>query len=246
MLFSGSERSAGARVLLGFRASRWLFGAVATGVVLLALTAGGRTAVQRADAGTSVSNGSDTQYCNSTFISITGSLSQGPASPYPSNITVAGMSGVVSDVKITLTNVQHTWGRDIDVLLVSPDGRKFIAMSDPGQGSGLDNPATITLSDAGATLLTNQSGQIPSGIYKPTNHNDALAPDSFVAPAPAGPYNSPAPTGSATFASVFNGAEPNGVWSLYVMDDASSNSGAISGGWCLEITTGNAQPGQFQ
>lgn len=186
------------------------------------------------------------QFCNPAPIVLNGSLGAGKATPYPSNITVTGLSGVVSNVTVTLNNIQHAWGRDIDVLLVSPDGRQFIVMSDVGQGNGLDNPATITLSDAGATLLTNQSGPIASGTYKPTNYNDALALDSFEAPAPAGPYNSPMNTGSATFASVFNGANPNGTWSLYVMDDASSNTGSISGGWCLEITTGAPQPGQFQ
>jgi photosystem II stability/assembly factor-like uncharacterized protein/subtilisin-like proprotein convertase family protein len=119
-------------------------------------------------------------------------------------------------------------------------------MSDVGQMDGFDNPATITLSDAGAALITNQGGQIASGIYKPTNHSDATPADSFDAPAPAAPYNSPLNTGAATFASVFNGANPNGTWSLYVMDDSSSDRGSIAGGWCLEITTGPPQPGQFQ
>jgi photosystem II stability/assembly factor-like uncharacterized protein/subtilisin-like proprotein convertase family protein len=185
------------------------------------------------------------QFCNASPISITGILSSGKANPYPSNITVSGLTGVVSGVSVTLNNAQHDWSRDIDILLVSPDGRKFIVMSDAGQGNGLDNPATLTLSDAGATLLTNMFEPIPSGTYKPTNHSDGLNPDNFESPAPAAPWNSPAPTGSATFASVFNGAEPNGVWSLYVMDDASSNSGMIAGGWCLDITTGAPQPGQF-
>ena len=185
-------------------------------------------------------------FCNATPISITGILSSGKANPYPSNIAVSGLTGVVSSVSVTLNNVQHDWGRDIDILLVSPDGRKFIVMSDVGQGNGLDNPATLTLSDAGAAIITNGSGQIASGIYKPTNHNDGLNTDNFESPAPAAPWNSPAPTGSATFASVFNGANPNGTWSLYVMDDASSNSGSISGGWCLEITTGSPQSGEFQ
>lgn len=218
---------------------------VATALLFVSLL-GGKALMRENAAQENIIAAPAAQFCNSAPISMTGILSSGPASPYPSNITVSGMSGVVSNVNITLNNVQHTWGRDIDVLLVSPDGRKFIPMSDVGQGNGLDNPVTITLSDAGAALITSGTGQIASGTYKPTNHNDALALDSFDAPAPAAPYNSPLNTGSATFASVFNGINPNGVWSLYVMDDASSNSGIINGGWCLEITTGAPLPGQFQ
>ena len=189
------------------------------------------------------------QFCNATPIAIgTGSLGSGSGSPYPSEITVSGLTGVVSNVTVTLNSVQHDFGRDIDVLLVSPDGRKFVIMADVGQANGLDNPVTLTLSDAGATHLTSNLGQISSGIYKPTNHNDVGVNDidAFNSPAPSGPYNQAPPTGSATFASVFNGANPNGVWSLYVMDDASSNRGNIAGGWCLEITTGAPQAGNFQ
>ncbi|MEO8574416.1 MAG: hypothetical protein ABI481_10640, partial [Pyrinomonadaceae bacterium] len=59
----------------------------------------------------------------------------GPASPYPSNITVAGFSGTVARATVTLTNVSHTFPADIDILLVGPTGAKVILMSDTGGGS---------------------------------------------------------------------------------------------------------------
>src|SRR5262249_33156585 len=37
--------------------------------------------------------------------------------------------------------------------------------------------------------------------------------------------------------SVFNGTDPNGVWQLFIMDDQGSDSGVISGGWRLVIST---------
>ena len=52
----------------------------------------------------------------------------------------------------------------------------------------------------------------------------------------AGPYNEPATVGSATFASVFNGANPNGTWSLYVVDDVSGDNWNIASGWDLIVT----------
>jgi hypothetical protein len=53
------------------------------------------------------------RFANNTQISITG----GPASPYPSDINVAGVLGAISDVKVTLIGVTHTFPDDIDVLL---------------------------------------------------------------------------------------------------------------------------------
>ena len=153
----------------------------------------------------SESNAPAAQFCNPNPISITGSLSSGKATPYPSNITVSGLNGVITNVSVTLNTIQHDWSRDIDILLVGPHGEKFVVMSDVGWSRGFDSPVTITLSDAGATILTDQAVQIASGTYKPTNHSDSFTtPDSFDAPAPIGPYNHPTPTGSATFASVFN------------------------------------------
>jgi hypothetical protein len=65
---------------------------------------------------------------------------------------------------------------------------------------------------------------------KPVNYSGTA--DVFPAPAPAGPYASPAPTGAATLTSVFGGGtiDPNGTWSLYVVDPPPTT---ISGGWTL-------------
>jgi hypothetical protein len=56
--------------------------------------------------------------------------------------------------------------------------------------------------------------------------------------------------------SVFNGTDPNGVWKLFVFDDAARDQGAITNGWRLAFTTTGPsqpfiqapilQPGQFQ
>jgi MYXO-CTERM domain-containing protein len=68
-------------------------------------------------------------------------------------------------------------------------------------------------------------GPLVPGTFKPTNFPNA---DAFPAPAPA-------PSGGSAL-SVFNGTNPNGTWSLYVIDDAPSDGGSIGGGWSLNIT----------
>lgn len=182
------------------------------------------------------------QFCNPNPIAIPFG---GAANPYPSSISVSGLTGVTSSVSVTLNNIQHFTAADVDILLVSPDGRKFIIMSDIGDVGGLDSPATLTLSDAGATDLLNTPIPIPSGTYRPTNLGSGDTFNAPFEPGPPRPFNEPAPAGSATFASVFNNANPNGTWSLYVLDDSNGSNGNISGGWCLNITTAAPSPARY-
>jgi subtilisin-like proprotein convertase family protein len=170
-----------------------------------------------------------------TSFTNTGSItipSVGTATPYPSSIAVSGLSGPVSKVTVTLFGINHTFPDDIDFLLVGPGGDKFIIMSDAGGGVDLVN-TTITLDDAAATALPDGT-LISSGTFRPSNYGTG---DTFAVPAPPAPYQSPATAGTATFASVYNGKNPNGTWSLYVVDDASGDLGNVSGGWQITLTT---------
>ena len=40
--------------------------------------------------------------------------------------------------------------------------------------------------------------------------------------------------------STFAGTDPNGTWSLYIVDDWSSDSGSLSGGWSLGLETSDS------
>ena len=51
------------------------------------------------------------------------------------------MPGLVQKAEVTIRGLSHTWPDDLDILLVAPDGRKVMLMSDAGGGwavSGLN------------------------------------------------------------------------------------------------------------
>jgi len=156
-------------------------------------------------------------------------VTQGAATPYPSNITVAGTTGTITKVVVKLNNITSTFPADFDLLLVGPGGQNAIIMSDVGGGGDVTG-ITITLDDAAAANMT--GGTLTTGTFKPTNLvGVAPEPDTWPAPAPA------ATGGSAL--SVFNGANANGTWNLYVFDDAAGDVGSFAGGWELTISTTN-------
>jgi subtilisin-like proprotein convertase family protein len=180
---------------------------------------------------TSNSTAANFSFANTAPINVPGVMgsSSGPAGPYPSVISVSGVSGTVTQVAVKLVNVNHTFPDDLDVLLVSPTGQNLIIMSDAGAGNDLVN-ATITIDDAAGSGFPDTTS-IGTGTFRPTNH---LNGDTF--PVVAGPYQSSAPTGTGTLA-LFGGADPNGNWQLFIVDDTGGDSGNVNGGWELILTT---------
>ncbi len=172
-------------------------------------------------------------FANAAAITIPGTGTSGPAAPYPSSIAVSGITGTVTKVTVTLKGISHTFPDDIDVLLVGPTGVKLILMSDVGGSADLTGE-TYKFDSTAAALLADGSLS-PSGVYRPSNYGTG---DTFGAPAPAGPYLSPAPSGTDSL-TAFNGLNPNGTWSLYVTDDVGGDIGAFASGWEVNITTSN-------
>jgi subtilisin-like proprotein convertase family protein len=161
---------------------------------------------------------------NTATITVPASGTSGNASPYPSTIGVAGLSGVISHVSVTLSNVNHTFPDDLDILLVGPGGQSVILMSDVGGNPNLVN-VTLTFDDNAANTLPDAT-QITSGRYRPTNIGTG---DTFPSPAPSSGY------GAAL--SAFDGTDPNGTWSLFARDDSSTDTGNIARGWSLTVIT---------
>jgi uncharacterized repeat protein (TIGR01451 family) len=158
----------------------------------------------------------------------------GEATPYPSSNLVSGITGLVGRITVTLTNVNHTYPDDIDMLLVGPGGQKVLLMSHTGSGpnTAITN-ISLTFDDRatnadGSTKYLPSSGQIFSGSYAPSAYGTVNFPSTNT---PAAPYS--------TNLSIFNGTSPNGYWRLFVFDSSPGDAGLIVGGWSLGITSGS-------
>jgi len=186
-------------------------------------------------------NDTASQIRNPTPITFT---SNAAASPYPSTINVTGGPASVGSMRVTLYDLSHTFPDNIDVLLVGPNGAKYVLMADAGGALpvGINATATLTFSDAGGAVLPD-SAQLATGEFKPTTLETPVT--NFPAPAPAGPYIEPGsllsrPTGLTMFGN-FGLQNSNGTWSLYVRDDSGFPiTGQIAGGWGLEILPSTA------
>jgi uncharacterized repeat protein (TIGR01451 family) len=153
--------------------------------------------------------------------------------PYPATLTVSGVTGLVGRVTATLSNFNHTFPHDVSALLVGPTGAKSLLLShatDQGFYPAAPN-VTLVFDDAAAAPLP-ASGTISSGTWQPSAY--APAPDFVTNPPPA---VNPPPGPYAAALSAFAGKNPNGTWSLYVMDDASGDAGGVSNGWSLTFYT---------
>ena len=80
-----------------------------------------------------------------------------------STLTVAGRSGAITDVNVTL-DVTHTFDGDLEITLIAPDGTRIILVNNRG-GTG-ENFAGTTFDDEAAASIT--AGSAPfSGSFRP-------------------------------------------------------------------------------
>ena len=146
----------------------------------------------------------------------------GPATPYPANLTISGFPTSGVTVKsVTLTGLNHTWASDLDIVLQSPTGQNVMLLSDAGGSADFINN-TMIFDDAAAGVFTAPPGANATATVKPTN---TAGPDAFPAP---GPASVPANPTLATFTGDFNG-----VWKLFINDQAAGDGGSITGGYSI-------------
>ncbi len=156
---------------------------------------------------------------------VIGLQNTGAATPYPSQKSFFGRLGTVTKATVSISNFSHTSPDDVDLMLVAPNGRRVVLMSDVGGNTEVGG-LNLTFDDVAAASLPD-SGTLTSGTFKPTDFETG---DIFPAPAPQGL------TSGSTLAA-FNGSAPNGTWQLFAVDDAGNNVGSIAGNWNLTLTT---------
>ena len=166
----------------------------------------------------------DTQsLSNPAPIAIPGSGTSGPGSPYPSPVSVSGMTGPITDVKVILHRVGHAYPKDMQVVLVSPNGNAVILMNGNCGTSPIED-FTWTFSDDAPEAMGD--GPCDGFVYRPSQTD--------FEPLPTGP---PVAAYTTTLGS-FDGGQASGTWDLYVIDRANPGTGDIEGGWTLTVTTG--------
>ena len=159
---------------------------------------------------------------------------------YPSPINVTGLTGTVTKVTVTFA-MTSTFPDDFDILLVGPTGARSLVISDAG-GSGDHTNVTYTFDQTAATAFPDAGTTvIPAGTYRPANYAGLVTPE------PGGQDNFPAPgpglmSYTADF-NVFNGTNPNGTWSLFVVDDQVIDTMSLPSGWSIDVTTGGGGGG---
>lgn len=181
-----------------------------------------------------------TRFCNTAALQFPGA---GAASVYPSDIAVANLDGVITDVDVVLQDVTHSDTSRLAVLLQHPGGQ---VVGITGSGFDVNDPpfpyvinAQWTFSDSAQiyALLTGSNGS-PSYTV-PTTSNRYLprvfAPTALPAPAPT--------SVARQMLSSLEGQSPNGTWRLWAAQNSGSDPqpfGTIGDGWCLDITTAPA------
>jgi len=156
-------------------------------------------------------------FTNNTPIDIRDETS---ANPYPSTISISGITTTVAKVTVTLHELSHTYPNDVDVLVVGPEGQAVVLFS--GITTAEVNNVTLTF-DKDALSNLPASNLLVSGTYLPTEYIDTdLGP-----PAPMKPYPHQL--------SDFEGISPNGTWSLYIWDWNSGDTGRVNLGWSVQF-----------
>jgi uncharacterized delta-60 repeat protein/uncharacterized repeat protein (TIGR01451 family) len=163
-----------------------------------------------------------------------------PGFGYPSTIDVSGVSaGVVTKVTVTLSDFGHQFPHDVDALIEAPGGQNSILFSKCGLAGSQSSVNDLTMTfDQDATAFVPLYTPMTSGTYRPTSNPTnvmgqlppVLLGELGVPEAPKAPYT--------TNLSALIGSPPNGTWALWVVDTVTLDSGYISNGWILNLSSG--------
>jgi subtilisin-like proprotein convertase family protein len=133
------------------------------------------------------------------------------AAPVQDVLSVSGAGDFVCDVNMT-TEITHTFPADLDISLTSPAGTVAFITTD--NGGGTDDIFNGTLWDDSATQSANDYAHANGVTSSP------LVPEASMA--------------------AFIGEDPNGSWTLDIVDDAGGDAGTLVS-WGLDVTACEGQ-----
>jgi hypothetical protein len=144
----------------------------------------------------------------------------GAAAPGSSALFVSGLTGTITDVEVTMPVSHQGDGRELDIAMKAPGGQQSVLMSDACQAPMFG--IVLTFSEAGAEPVSSgacagQNGQ----KVKPANYFEV---------------NQDFPNVPASMAT-YNGADPNGAWTVEAFDDTLNALSGGFGAWTLAIGT---------
>jgi subtilisin-like proprotein convertase family protein len=137
-------------------------------------------------------------------------------------ITVSGMPGVLQTLELNGL-ISHTNNADLDITLTAPDGRVATLTTDNGGSNDnvfVDTQWADRFSFSGQIPYTNTAGLTTDRLYANNVNASGLVPEESM--------------------SMFRGINPNGTWTLTIVDDTVGNTGTLNG-WALDMLTATCE-----
>ena len=138
---------------------------------------------------------------------------------------------MIDDLNLFVGGFNHSFPRDVDMMLQGPTGETVMVMSDVCSGDDIANNRPFTFDDEAPMGLTADPASCagPAVLARPSDRDDVPenGPENMPAPAPPRPYGSTM--------SVFDGL-PGGKFRLFVNDENAGDTGYIAD-WNVVMTT---------
>ena len=162
-------------------------------------------------------------------------VTSGIAGPYPSTRTITDRSGIVTDLNVRVDGIFHNHPGDIDMMLEKVGGPKVMLMSDSCGSYDVNAYGWVWDDEAPAAMPAGDGTDVcGTTSHRPTDRSPG---ESLPGPAPPAPYS--------TSLSAFDLGGANGIYRLWVADDASGDEGFFTSQFSLSFVTRPLAPTSF-